>query len=75
MGWRGEGEAGLFEPMSAVRPACRCGNRGCLEAFAGGWAIAARALAGPGRQPMNGQLTWLVDGGRGIAPASRHGLG
>ncbi len=24
-------------------PECRCGNRGCLEAFAGGWAIARRA--------------------------------
>lgn len=24
-------------------PACRCGNKGCLEALAGGWAIAQRA--------------------------------
>ena len=24
-------------------PLCRCGNRGCIEAFASGWAIAARA--------------------------------
>ena len=24
-------------------PVCRCANRGCLEAFAGGWAIAVRA--------------------------------
>ena len=24
-------------------PLCTCGNRGCLEVFAGGWAIAARA--------------------------------
>lgn len=24
-------------------PSCRCGNRGCLEALAGGWAIAQRA--------------------------------
>jgi glucokinase len=24
-------------------PPCRCGNRGCLEALAGGWAIARRA--------------------------------
>ncbi len=24
-------------------PACHCGNRGCLEALAGGWAIARRA--------------------------------
>jgi glucokinase len=25
-------------------PLCTCGNRGCLEAFAGGWGIAARAV-------------------------------
>lgn len=25
-------------------PLCTCGNRGCLEAFAGGWGIAARTL-------------------------------
>lgn len=25
-------------------PLCTCGNRGCLEVFAGGWAIAARAV-------------------------------
>jgi glucokinase len=25
-------------------PVCRCGNRGCLEAYAGGWAIARRAF-------------------------------
>ena len=24
-------------------PLCRCGNRGCVESFAGGWAIARRA--------------------------------
>ena len=26
-------------------PECTCGNRGCLEAFAGGWALAKRARA------------------------------
>jgi glucokinase len=25
-------------------PVCRCGNRGCLEAYVGGWAIARRAF-------------------------------
>lgn len=37
-------------------PLCRCGNRGCLEAFAGGWAIARRAreaaAADPGRNAI-----------------------
>lgn len=31
--------------VDAVGPPCRCGNRGCLEAFAGAWAIAAAARA------------------------------
>lgn len=42
-------------------PVCRCGNRGCLEAFAGGWAIAHRACkaasADPGSSPILRELT------------------
>ena len=30
---------------------CRCGNRGCLEAYAGGWAIAERARAALASRP------------------------
>ncbi len=30
-------------PIERNGPRCSCGNRGCLEAFAGGWAIARRA--------------------------------
>lgn len=35
-------------------PLCRCGNRGCLEAFAGGWAIARRAQERVAADPAAG---------------------
>ena len=34
---------------------CRCPNRGCLEAYAGGWAIAERAQEAVGIAPEDGQ--------------------
>lgn len=41
------GSAGEFGHMTIDLdgPPCRCGNNGCLEAYAGGWAIARRARA------------------------------
>ena len=36
------GEVGHIVLVAGGRQ-CRCGNRGCLEAYAGGWAIAERA--------------------------------
>lgn len=33
---------------------CRCGNRGCLEAYAGGWAIAERAREAVAAAPEEG---------------------
>jgi glucokinase len=38
---------------------CHCRNRGCLEAYAGGWAIAERAQEAVRQDPAAGQ--WLVD--------------
>lgn len=35
-------------------PPCRCGNHGCLEAFAGGWAIARRAQEAVASDPPAG---------------------
>jgi glucokinase len=35
-------------------PACTCGNRGCLEAFAGGWAIADKAQKVAAGNPLAG---------------------
>ena len=37
-------------------PVCRCGNRGCLEAFTGGWAIAFRAREALTATPTNGAV-------------------
>ena len=34
---------------------CHCPNRGCLEAYAGGWAIAERAQEAVGADPQAGQ--------------------
>jgi glucokinase len=37
-------------------PSCTCGNRGCLEALAGGWAIARQAQEVVSRDPSAGSL-------------------
>ena len=42
-------------------PPCTCGNRGCLEALAGGWAIARRALQAINDSPAAGEA--LLRGG------------
>lgn len=34
---------------------CRCPNRGCLEAYAGGWAIAERAIEAVTHSPKSGE--------------------
>ena len=41
---------------------CRCGNRGCLEAYAGGWGIARRARDAC-RDPVAGHLLLQLAGG------------
>lgn len=50
------GSAGEFGHMIIDRngPPCRCGNYGCLEAIAGGWAIAKRAKEAVTRYPEAG---------------------
>ncbi len=43
-------------------PSCNCGNRGCLEALAGGWAIARRARQAVSEEPSAGvKLLELAD--------------
>ncbi len=61
-------------------PPCHCGNRGCLEALAGGWAIAQQAQEAIARDPMEGaHLLRMVDGKPGaitakiVAQADREG--
>ena len=44
-------------------PLCRCGNRGCLEAFAGGWAIARRAREAATAAPESGPILRELAGG------------
>jgi len=44
-------------------PPCTCGNRGCLEALAGGWAIARRAQEAVVRNPIAGKFLLETAGG------------
>ena len=37
-------------------PICKCGNKGCLEAIAGGWAIAKRAKEAVEKDPEKGKI-------------------
>jgi glucokinase len=44
-------------------PLCTCGGRGCLEAFAGGWAIAKRAREAVHDDPEGGHFLLKLAGG------------
>lgn len=44
-------------------PECTCGSRGCLEALAGGWAIARQARAAVERDPEAGRVLADIAGG------------
>ncbi|RMF91872.1 MAG: ROK family protein [Nitrospinota bacterium] len=59
------GTAGEFGHMTIVvdgRP-CHCRNLGCLEAYAGGWAIAERAQEAVQADPCAGQTLIAMAGG------------
>ncbi len=45
-------------------PTCRCGKRGCLEALAGGWAIARRARELIGEDPAAGAFLLRIAAGK-----------
>ncbi len=45
-------------------PACHCGNRGCLEAIAGGWAIGKKARDAVKSAPSGGMTLLMLSGGR-----------
>ena len=45
-------------------PACRCGNQGCMEAMAGGWAIARQARELVASDPSTGAFLLKLAGGR-----------
>ncbi len=44
-------------------PPCTCGNRGCMEALAGGWAIARDARQKIRQEPMAGRIMLDLAGG------------
>lgn len=52
------GEFGHTKTAAAAGVACRCGDSGCLEAIAGGWAL-VRALSDQGREV--GHIRGVVD--------------
>jgi glucokinase len=45
-------------------PPCHCGNRGCMEALAGGWAIARRARQAVHDDPAGGASLLRMAGGQ-----------
>lgn len=76
------GSAGELGHVTIDRdgPLCRCGNRGCLEAFAGGWAIAARAREAATADGVAGATLQALAGGdleritaETVAEAARRG--
>ncbi len=56
------GEIGHL-PIARDGPLCRCGNRGCLEAFAAGWAIGRRAREAVAADPSAGASLLRLAGG------------
>jgi glucokinase len=57
------GEIGHTTVVAGGRP-CHCPNRGCLEAYAGGWAIAERAREACASEAAAGR--WLVERAGGL---------
>jgi glucokinase len=57
------GELGHI-PVDLNGPDCHCGNHGCLEAHAGGWAIARRAREAIARDPEAGARLLQMAGGQ-----------
>ena len=56
------GELGHITIVAGGRQ-CRCRNRGCLEAYVGGWAIAERAQEAAGADPQAGRELIHLAGG------------
>src|SRR5260370_8589951 len=64
--YRGGGQAGEFGHQIVVAdgPECVCGNRGCVESIAGGWAFARDGRAALQRTPIDSTLQALANGDR-----------
>jgi glucokinase len=52
-------------------PVCHCGNQGCLEALAGGWAIARRAQEAIAADPAAGASMVQMAGGQQTAVTAK----
>jgi glucokinase len=52
-------------------PMCHCGNQGCLEALAGGWAIARRAQEAIAADPAAGASMVQMVGGQQMAVTAK----
>ncbi len=50
-------------PVQLNGPLCHCGNKGCVEALAGGWAIARRAQEAVAADPKAGAALLKLAGG------------
>lgn len=59
------GNAGEFGHMTIEREGllCSCGNRGCLETFVGGWAVAKRARDRAAAEPARAAALLRLAGG------------
>jgi len=57
------GELGHF-PIDFNGPKCHCNTRGCIEAFAGGWAIARQAQEAIAADAAGGTAMLEITGGR-----------
>lgn len=72
------GSAGEFGHTTIVEngPLCRCGNRGCLEAIAGGYAILENLKPTHGNLKLNDVITKAMGGDAGciraLADAGKH---
>lgn len=53
-------------------PHCHCGSRGCMEAFAGGWAISRRAREAVEADPVAGACLLQQVGGQAEKLTPRH---
>ena len=58
------GEIGHM-PVDLNGPKCHCGSWGCVEAIAGGWAIARQAREAVDSSPREGEALLRLSGGRG----------
>lgn len=65
------GTAGELGHLTVARDGrkCRCPNSGCLEAYAGGWAIAERAREAIGQHPEAGRRLVAIAGETGAVTA------